>query len=298
MTVIFVGMMVTYFLRFAISPKTSNLSAFIVFPVFFAIAIIAYSIVDIKKVHIFSCTLLGSYGFIVPFAFYFGSSLTYIVINVLGLVTVQHYSDTVGYPPFQVCDIILLCLWVLLFVGGMACQLYRERASPPFHPPNLTSWHNFKKSVNFVFDKMFACLPMDPDPGGIDVEDRPVWLLRVVYTSKLVWRRLTCKRGDIPESGYESFPRIRRLSQYNDQDPDTRESRMDIILFRIREWKGRVRHYFRRGNERLLQDSEDVEQQREEEEREDESQLLEGTPSCCAFRNSQVVLDDAYTTNT
>lgn len=195
-------------------------------------------------------------------------------------------------------DIILLCLWVLLFVGGMACQLYRERASPPFHPPNLTSWHNFKKSVNFVFDKMFACLPMDPDPGGIDVEDRPVWLLRVVYTSKLAWRRLTCKRGDIPESGYESFPRIRRLSQYNDQDPDTRESRMDIILFRIREWKGRVRHYFRRGNERLLQDSEDVEQQREEEEREDESQLLEGTPSCCAFRNSQVVLDDAYTTNT
>lgn len=55
------------------------------------------------QVHIFSCTLLGSYAFIVPFAFYFGSSLTYIVINVLGLVTVQHYADTVGYPPFQVC---------------------------------------------------------------------------------------------------------------------------------------------------------------------------------------------------
>lgn len=55
------------------------------------------------QVHIFSCTLLGSYAFIVPFAFYFGSSLTYIVINVLGLVTVEHYSHAVGYPPFQVC---------------------------------------------------------------------------------------------------------------------------------------------------------------------------------------------------
>lgn len=300
MAVLFVGMMVTYFLRFAISPKTSNLSAFVVFPVFFAIVIIAYSIIDIKKVHIFSCTLLGSYAFIVPFAFYFGSSLTYIVINVLGLVTVQHYADTVGYPPFQVCDIILLCLWVVLFAGGMAYQLYRERASPPFHPPNLTSWNDFKKSVNFVLDKMFICLPMDPDPGGMDIEERPAWMLRVVYTSKLVWWRLTCKRGDIPESGYESFPRIRRLSQFNDQDSEVNESRMTIILSRIREWKGRVRHYFRRGDERLLQDSDDEEQQREEEEEreEDESQLLEGSVSCCAFRNSQVVLDDAYTTNT
>ncbi|KAK8375469.1 hypothetical protein O3P69_008361 [Scylla paramamosain] len=300
MAVLFVGMMVTYFLRFAISPKTSNLSAFVVFPVFFAIVIIAYSIIDIKKVHIFSCTLLGSYAFIVPFAFYFGSSLTYIVINVLGLVTVQDYPETVGYPPFQVCDIILLCLWVVLFTGGMAYQLYRERASPPFHPPNLTSWNDFKKSANFVLDKMFICLPMDPDPGGMDIEERPAWMLRVVYTSKLIWWRLTCKGGDIPESGYESFPRIRRLSQYNEQDSETNESRMAMILSRIREWKGRVRHYFRRGDERLLQESEDEEQQREgeEEREEDESQLLEGSVSCCAFRNSQVVLDDAYTTNT
>ncbi|KAG0725594.1 Transmembrane 7 superfamily member 3 [Chionoecetes opilio] len=257
MAVLFVGMMATYFLRYsrfpvAISPTTSNLSAFVVFPVFFAIVIVAYSIIDIKKVHIFSCTLLGSYAFIVPFAFYFGSSLTYIVINVLGLVTVQHYAETVGYPPFQVCDIILLCLWVGLFGGGMAYQLYRERASPPFHPPNLTSWHDFKKSVNFVFDKMFACLPMDPDPGGMDVEDRPAWLLRVVYTSKLAWRRLTCRGGDIPQSGYESFPRIRRLSQYNDQDSNTSDSRMAMILSRIKAWKGRVWLYFRRGNEECL----------------------------------------------
>lgn len=148
---------------------------------------------------------------------------------------------------------------------------------------------------------MFICLPMDPDPGGMDIEERPAWMLRVVYTSKLVWWRLTCKGGNIPESGYESFPRIRRLSQYNDQESDqTNESKMAMMLSRIREWKGRVQHYFRRGNERLLQENEDEEQQREEEEEreEDESQLLEGSVSCCAFRNSQVVLDDAYTTNT
>lgn len=141
---------------------------------------------------------------------------------------------------------------------------------------------------------------MDPDPGGIDVEERPAWLLRVVYTSRLAWQKLTCRRGDIPESGYESFPRIRRLSQYNEEPSDSNESRMTIVLSRIKEWKGRVQLYFRGGNERLLQEDEDEEQPREGEEgrEEDESQLLDGAVSCCAFRDSQVVLDDAYTTNT
>lgn len=37
----------------AIVPSTTNLAAFVVFPVFFAIVIIAYSIVDIKKVRSF-----------------------------------------------------------------------------------------------------------------------------------------------------------------------------------------------------------------------------------------------------
>lgn len=61
------------------------------------------NLLSLPQVHIFSCTLLGSYAFIVPFAFYFGSSLTYIVINVLALLTVENYYRTVGYPPFQVC---------------------------------------------------------------------------------------------------------------------------------------------------------------------------------------------------
>ncbi|XP_042205664.1 transmembrane 7 superfamily member 3-like [Homarus americanus] len=292
MTVIFVGMVVTYFLRYAIAPKTTNLAAFVVFPVFFAIVIIAYSIVDIKKVHIFSCALLGSYAFTVPFAFYFGSSLTYIVINVIGLMTVMDYSEAVGYPPFQVCDIILLCFWILLFISGMAYQLYREKSSPPFHPPNLSSWKATKKFFNFVFDKIFVCLPMDPDPGGAGIEDRPTWILRVTYSFKLLRRRVTCSRQDGFESGYESFQRVRTLSQSAESIPESDNSTVRTIKTRVSEWIEKLRSKSRPDNERLLQVSEN-----EEHEEEDENQLQDADVSCCTFRQTQVVLDDEYTDN-
>lgn len=290
MNVIFVGMVVTYFLRYAIVPKTPNLSAFVVFPVFFAIIIIAYSIVDIKKVHIFSCTLLGSYAFIVPFAFYFGSSLTYIVINVIGLMTVQHYSEALGYPPFQFCDIMLLCLWIFLFVSGMAYQLYRERSSPPFHPPNLSSWTATKKVFNFIFDKIFAWLPMDPDPGGVGIEDQPTWKLRMNYTFKLLRQRLTC-RQDASESGYESFQRVRTLSQSGESITDSDHSKFAVIKARVSEWIDKVRSQVKREREGLLQSS----SSEEIEEEEDEDQLDDISVSCCTFRKSRVLLDDEYT---
>lgn len=291
MNVIFVGMVVTYFLRYAIVPSTTNLAAFVVFPVFFAIVIIAYSIVDIKKVHIFSCTFLGSYAMVVPFAFYFGSSLTYIVINVIALDTVAHYSEAVGFPPFQVCDIILLCLWVVLFITGMAYQLTRERSGPPFHPPSLASWRATKKMANFVFDKVFACLPMDPDPGGAGIEDQPTWRLRLSYCFRLVRQKVTCRKRDETESGYESFQRVRSMSQSVDEpDSEFSASLFTRIKERIDEWVESIRSRFRREDEELLQQTE-VSPERNE----DEEQLQDVSVSCCNFRKSQVVLDDAYT---
>lgn len=291
MNVIFVGMVVTYFLRYAIVPSSANLAAFVVFPVFFAIVIIAYSIVDIKKVHIFSCTFLGSYAIVVPFAFYFGSSLTYIVINVIALDTVAHYSEAIGFPPFEVCDIILLCLWVVLFITGMAYQLSRERTGPPFHPPSLASWRATQKMANFVFDKVFACLPMDPDPGGAGIEDQPTWRLRLSYCFRLVRQKVTCRRRDETESGYESFQRVRSMSQSGDE-PDSEFSAplFTRIKERIDGWIESIRSRFRREDEELLQQTE-VSPERNE----DEEQLQDVSVSCCNFRKSQVVLDDAYT---
>ncbi|XP_042877536.1 transmembrane 7 superfamily member 3-like [Penaeus japonicus] len=291
MNVIFVGMVVTYFLRYAIVPSSTNLAAFVVFPVFFAIVIIGYSIIDIKKVHIFSCTFLGSYAVVVPFAFYFGSSLTYIVINVIALDTVAHYSEAIGFPPFQVCDIILLCLWLILFITGMAYQLTRERSGPPFHPPSLASWRATQKMANFVFDKVFACLPMDPDPGGAGIEDQPTWKLRLSYCFKLVRQKVSCRKHDETESGYESFQRVRSMSQSVDEpDSEFSASLFARMKERINERVESIRSRFRKEDEELLQQTEVS-----PENNEDEEQLQDVAVSCCNFRKSQVVLDDAYT---
>jgi len=56
-----------------------------------------------NQVHIFSCVTIGAYATILPFAFYFGSTLNYIVINAVAAMTVPGYAATVGYPPFQTC---------------------------------------------------------------------------------------------------------------------------------------------------------------------------------------------------
>ncbi|XP_064084874.1 LOW QUALITY PROTEIN: transmembrane 7 superfamily member 3-like [Macrobrachium nipponense] len=291
MNVIFVGMVITYFLRYAVDPNT-NMAAFVVFPVIFAVAIIAYSIADIKKVHIFSCTLLGSYAFVVPFAFYFGSSLTYIVINVIGVITVQHYSETIGYPPFQVCDIILLCLWIFLFGAGMTYQLYRDRSGPPFYPPNRASWIATKKAFNFVFDKIFSCLPMDPDPGGVGIEDHPTWKLRLSYSFRLLWKRITCLEHNPAESGYESLRHARTLTQdANDDEPEPSDSRWNIVRQRMSGWYEKMRGG--RGKDEELLQAQDI-----PEPTADEEMLQDPPVSCCAFGKSQVVLDDAYNGHT
>ncbi|KAK4292696.1 hypothetical protein Pmani_034553 [Petrolisthes manimaculis] len=281
MTIIFVGMTVTFFIRYAIMPR-DNIAAFVVFPAFFALIIIGYSIVNIKKVHIFSCALLGSYAFMVPPAFYLGSSLTYIVINVIALLTVEHYSDTLGYPPFQVWDIVLLCLWILLFVAGMVFQLYRERSSPPFYPPNLTWWEDTKKAINFVLDVTLRCLPLDPDPGGAGIEERPTWLLRLTYTFRLFRRRLPCANPDLSESGYQSFQQVRQISQSAESlatnthsstsslSENRQSSRLAVFQERTRDWVQKLPARFRKKRERL------VEVETEEGQGEDEARLLDG----------------------
>ncbi|XP_068227180.1 transmembrane 7 superfamily member 3-like [Palaemon carinicauda] len=292
MNVVLIGMFVTYFLRYAVDPST-NMAAFVVFPVIFAVVIIAYSIADIKKVHIFSCSMMGSYAFVVPFAFYFGSSLTYIVINVIGILTVQHYSETLGYPPFQVCDIILLCLWIFLFGAGMAYQLYKDRSGPPFYPPSRASWIATKKALNFVLDKIFSCLPMDPDPGGVGIEDHPTWKLRLSYSFTLLWKHITCLEHNNSESGYESLRQARTMTQdANDDESEPSGSRWNIIKQQIGGWYQNMRGRLRKEDEELLQ-AQDI-----PEPSADEEMLQDPPVSCCAFGKSQVVLDDAYNGHT
>lgn len=79
------------------------------------------------------------------------------------------------------------------------------------------------------------------------------------------------------------------------QSVDEPDSEFSASLFtrikeRIDEWVESIRSRFRREDEELLQQTE-VSPERNE----DEEQLQDVSVSCCNFRKSQVVLDDAYT---
>ncbi len=55
-----------------------------------------------KTASILSCSILGTFIFIVPVAHYIGSSLGYIVFNVIRRAYVQDFDKAVLYFPFQV----------------------------------------------------------------------------------------------------------------------------------------------------------------------------------------------------
>lgn len=173
----------------------------------------------------------------------------------------------------------------------MAYQLYRERSSPPFHPPNLASWKATKKFFNFIFDNLFAWLPMDPDPGGVGIEEQPTWKLRINYTFKLLRQRVTCSRHDASESGYESFQRVRTLSQSTEPILESDNSKIVVIKARLSEWIDKLRSRVKRESDGLLQSS----SSEEIDEEEDEDHLQDVSVSCCTFRKSHVLLDDEYT---
>ncbi|XP_015432011.1 PREDICTED: transmembrane 7 superfamily member 3-like isoform X2 [Dufourea novaeangliae] len=61
-----------------------------------------------------SCAIYSSYMMVLPLDYWVGSSLKYIIINVIRRATVDGYQDAIISPPTQGKDIALICLWVLL----------------------------------------------------------------------------------------------------------------------------------------------------------------------------------------
>ncbi|XP_032795832.2 transmembrane 7 superfamily member 3 [Daphnia magna] len=85
--------------------------------------------------NIVSCAVIGSYAVIVPIDHYIGSSLKYIVINVVRRATVKGFGRAVLDPPYQDNDMILTLAWIGLTISGATFQYLRERRRPPFSPP-------------------------------------------------------------------------------------------------------------------------------------------------------------------
>jgi len=96
--------------------------------------------------NIISCAVLGSFAVMVPIDHYIGSSLKYIIVNVIRRVTVRGFGRVVLDPPYQDNDMILTAAWIGLAVSGLAFQYLRERRRAPFSPP-ADIWRPSRHSV-------------------------------------------------------------------------------------------------------------------------------------------------------
>ena len=61
-----------------------------------------------------TCAIFSSYMMVLPIDYYAGSSLKYIIINVVRRATVSGFNQAVIHPPTQTKDVCLIVLWVLL----------------------------------------------------------------------------------------------------------------------------------------------------------------------------------------
>uniref|UniRef100_A0A5S6KV29 Anaphase-promoting complex subunit 16 n=2 Tax=Xenopus tropicalis TaxID=8364 RepID=A0A5S6KV29_XENTR len=93
-----------------------------------------------KLLNILTCAVVGSYTLVLAVDSYVFTSLTYITLNIVKRAVNQSFSGAYTSVPFQTNDFIMIALWVVLSVSGVATQLYREREKPPFPPAPYTLW--------------------------------------------------------------------------------------------------------------------------------------------------------------
>ncbi|XP_030025553.1 transmembrane 7 superfamily member 3 isoform X1 [Manduca sexta] len=108
---------------------------------FLVLLLVAMVILSTSKFgNILSCAFFGSYGFVVAGDMLLGSNFKYIVVNVLRRATVPNFNKAVLFPPFQTGEKVMIAVWVLIALAGMAVQYWftRGQTSFPMCAPQLT----------------------------------------------------------------------------------------------------------------------------------------------------------------
>jgi hypothetical protein len=98
-----------------------------------------------KTASIGSCALIGTFIFIIPIDHYIGSSLKFILVNMVRRAYVDSFDLAVLYFPFQTNDIALVCGWIGLAFISFVVQYSREKNRAPF-PPNPYQLRRFVKT--------------------------------------------------------------------------------------------------------------------------------------------------------
>lgn len=93
-----------------------------------------------REGNIISCGVIGAYAVILAVNAYVYTSLSYITLNILKRFLNNNYSAVFTDVPFQAIDYAMITVWVVLGVGGIVLQLYRERSRPFFPPSPYLMW--------------------------------------------------------------------------------------------------------------------------------------------------------------
>jgi len=93
-----------------------------------------------QKASILACVIIGVYTFIIPIDHYIGSSLRYILVNVLRRATVPYFHEAILAPPIQTPDLVLMVCWLGATAVCLIVQLVVERRKAPFPPAPYQQW--------------------------------------------------------------------------------------------------------------------------------------------------------------
>ncbi|XP_076334845.1 transmembrane 7 superfamily member 3-like [Tachypleus tridentatus] len=93
-----------------------------------------------KLLSIVGSSIMGGYAFIVVIDRYIGTTLSYIILNVVKRAVRDDLSYAFNSYPFQTNDIILSITWGFLAVFGICFQLYTEKGRSSFPPAPYAAW--------------------------------------------------------------------------------------------------------------------------------------------------------------
>lgn len=123
-----------------------------------------------KLLSVVSCSLVGGYCTILAADQYLGTSLSYVVLNVVRRSLIPGGYQASNTVPFQLNDVLLSMTWAALFALGTVLQLWSERGRAPFPQSPYHKWIRDRSSAG---QPLLATTQLPPPTYGSIVGNAP-----------------------------------------------------------------------------------------------------------------------------
>lgn len=135
--------------------------------------ILAYT----KTLNILSCSFVGTYLIVLVPDMFLSSGMKYITLTSIRHSTDVGYVNVLNTAPFTIKEIILTCVWFLLFLLGAFIQFYRDWGRQDFP----SSRRRCGRRVEPENDRVPARYSVDPEEdSGEDPDERSPLLRHTV----------------------------------------------------------------------------------------------------------------------